>query len=179
MNRSRTIARMAIFLCLLIISAYIQITLPTPFFVMHLTLQLFVSLVAGMVLPAKESLSVMAIYLLVGLLGLPVFATGGGPAYLLKPTSGFLIGFLLCTAACGIYKEKAGPQHIAHGAWCGLALYYLCGNLYYIFATRVLLQTPVPLLIGFINCFVVSIIPDVLLTILAISCAKRLSPIIH
>ena len=67
----------------------------------------------------------------------------------------------------------------AHGAWCGLALYYLCGNLYYIFATRVLLQTPVPLLIGFINCFVVSIIPDVLLTILAISCAKRLSPIIQ
>ena len=172
MKNTRDIARIAIFLCLMIISAYIQITLPTPFFVMHITMQLFISLLAGMLLPIRQSITVMALYLLLGLLGFPVFATGGGLSYILKPTFGFLIGFLFCSPICSIAKEKAGP-------WVGLALYYLCGNLYYIFATRVLLHTPVPLLIGFINCFVVSIIPDVLITILAIYCAKRLAPIMH
>ena len=172
MKNTRDIAYMAIFLCLMIISTFIQITLPTPFFVMHVTMQLFVSLLAGMVLPVRQSVTVMVLYLLLGLLGFPIFATGGGLSYILKPTFGFLIGFLFCSLSCGIAKEKAGP-------WCGLALYYLCGNVYYIFATRVLLHTPVPLLIGFINCFVVSIIPDVLLTILALYCAKRLSPILH
>ena len=176
MSHSYHIARMAVFLCLMIIGAYLQITLPTPFFAMHITMQLFVSLLAGILLPVKESLAVMALYLMIGLLGLPVFATGGGLSYILKPTFGFLIGFLLSAGISGMIKEKAGPHA---GAWCGLALYYICGNLYYIFATRVLLQTPVPLLIGFINSFVVSIIPDILITILAISCAKRLSPVLH
>lgn len=170
---------MAVFLCLLIIGAYIKITLPTPFFAMHVTMQLFVSLLAGMLLPVAQSMIVILLYLFIGLLGLPVFATGGGLSYLLKPTFGFLIGFLSAAVICGVIKEKAGPQHIAIGAWCGLAGYYLCGNLYYIFATRVLLQTPVPLLLCFFNCFVVSIIPDGLITWLAIYCAKRLSPIWH
>lgn len=36
----------------------------------------------------------VALYLLEGFVGLPVFATGGGPAYLLGPTGGFLVGFI-------------------------------------------------------------------------------------
>ncbi len=35
------------------------------------------------------------VYLLIGLAGVPIFARGGGPAYLLRPTFGFLLGFLL------------------------------------------------------------------------------------
>lgn len=48
-------SRMALFLALMIVSAYLQITLPTPFFSMHITMQLFTSIVCGFCLPVSYS----------------------------------------------------------------------------------------------------------------------------
>jgi len=44
--------------------------------------------------------------LLEGALGLPVFATGGGLAYLVGPTGGFLLGFLVMAAIIGYAADK-------------------------------------------------------------------------
>ena len=44
-------SRTALFLALMILSAYLQITLPTPFFSMHITMQLFTCMVCGFCLP--------------------------------------------------------------------------------------------------------------------------------
>ena len=53
----------------------------------------------------KRAFASVITYLVIGLCGLPIFATGGGPAYLLKPTFGFLIGFAAATFVTGRVYE--------------------------------------------------------------------------
>ena len=51
-------------------------------------------------------MATVALYLLEGALGLPVFATGGGLLYLAGPTGGFLIGFLVMAALIGFAADR-------------------------------------------------------------------------
>lgn len=62
-----------------------------PFYPVPLTLQTLVTLFSGAVLPPNWAAASQGAYLLLGLLGLPVFAGGGGPHYLLQPTFGYLL----------------------------------------------------------------------------------------
>ena len=102
-------SRTALFLALMILSAYLQITLPTPFFSMHITMQLFTCIVCGFCLPVSYSALCMGVYILIGLAGLPVFASGGGIQYLMKPTFGFILGFLFCSMACSYFRQRKNP----------------------------------------------------------------------
>lgn len=182
MTSTRDLSRMALFLCLMIIGAYLQISLPTPFFTMHITLQLFVCLTAGLLLPLSQAALTMGIYILCGLAGLPVFASGGGLYYLMKPTFGFVLGFLFAAAVTAWARKKTGPagrRSEWRAALAGLAVFYLAGNIYYILAVNYLLNTPVPLAVCLFNCFAVSIVPDLLLTRLAAASAGRLRHILH
>lgn len=115
-----------------------------------------------------------------GLCGLPVFATGGGIHYIMKPTFGFVLGFLFCTMTCSYItnnkKLETNKDYLLAGLM-GLIVFYLSGNIYYFVCTRFVLQTIVPLPIMFFNCFVVSIVPDTILCVLASNCANRLRPV--
>ncbi len=59
-----------------------------------------------MVFGAKLSFYGVLIYVLLGLIGLPIFAAGGGLGYVLKPTFGFILGFLLSTIPAGLIAKK-------------------------------------------------------------------------
>lgn len=81
----------------------------------------------------KKALASVAVYLLLGAAGVPVFAGfGGGIAWLLGPTGGFLFGFL---AACGIYIASESIFGKSSDRWyiralasfLGLAACYLLG----------------------------------------------------
>ena len=74
----------------LAVSAKVQI----PFWPVPTTMQTFVVLVMGMALGWRLAGCTLILYLAQGLMGLPVFASGAGPAYLLGPTGGYLLGFL-------------------------------------------------------------------------------------
>lgn len=75
-------------------------------YTMHFTLQWFFVLMAGFLLGAKlASLSVI-VYLCIGLVGVPVFAAGGGPTYILRPGFGFLLGFVLAAFLIGAITES-------------------------------------------------------------------------
>ena len=74
---------------LLTISAKIQ----TPLAPIPATMQTFVVLLLGMLLGSKLALITVSLYLLEGLIGMPVFAKGGGYTYFIGPTSGYLFGF--------------------------------------------------------------------------------------
>jgi biotin transport system substrate-specific component len=64
----------------------------------------FVAALAG----SRLGVAVVLTYLGAGLAGLPVFASGGGPAYLAGPTAGFLIGFLPMAYLIGRVAEVGG-----------------------------------------------------------------------
>ena len=93
MNRTkwtiRDLAFCGLFAALIAVGAFIKITIPVQPVPMHFTLQFFFVLLAGLLLGARRALATVSTYLIIGLCGIPVFASGGGPSYLLKPTLAF------------------------------------------------------------------------------------------
>jgi len=83
-----------------------QVRVPVPGTDVPMTLQLLAVLVAGLVLPVGESVSCMALYLVCGAAGLPVFAPGSGG--LLGATGGYLAGFVLAVALVGFLRGPNG-----------------------------------------------------------------------
>jgi len=72
-----------------------------------ITLQTFGVLLCGAVLGARRGFLAVALYLLVGLAGLPVFAGGAaGPSVFTGPTVGYLVGFPLAAGLCGLLVER-------------------------------------------------------------------------
>ena len=90
---------------LLTISAKIKI----PFYPVPMTMQTFVVLFLGLAFGYKVGLATVALYLLEGIFGLPVFSNspekGVGLIYFTGPTMGYLIGFLLAVYFAGIKPD--------------------------------------------------------------------------
>ena len=106
-------------------SAKIQI----PFYPVPMTMQTFVVIVLGMAYGWRLGAATVGLYLLEGAFGLPVFAgtpeKGIGLAYIAGPTGGYLIGFLLASAACGWLAERGWDRSIVKTAAA-----MLVGNLF-------------------------------------------------
>lgn len=181
MKSIQLFSRMALFLALMILSAYIQITLPTPFMPMHITMQLFTAILCGFCLPDRYAFLCMFTYILVGLLGFPVFASGGGLQYIMKPTFGFVLDFLACSTICAIVYKRKSPVSLKEYflvGLTGLISFYVAGNIYYYFSFPILMNTRIPLWLSLTNGFLVSIIPDILICFLACKVAKTLQILI-
>lgn len=59
---------------------------------------------------ARIGVATVALYLLQGAMGLPVFATGGGLPYLIGPTGGFLLGFLFMAGIIGYAADRGASS---------------------------------------------------------------------
>ena len=82
--------------------------LPVPW-----TLQTFGVLVVGGALGARRGFAAVALYVLLGVVGLPFFAEGkGGTAVFLGATGGYLVGFMLAGAIVGRLAELGWDRHI-------------------------------------------------------------------
>ena len=77
-----------------------------------ITMQTFVVLLSGILLGSKKGAASQAAYLFMGLLGFPWFARGGGIAYLLSPTFGYILGFVLSAFVVGLLVEKGWGKEI-------------------------------------------------------------------
>ncbi|RKD20874.1 biotin transport system substrate-specific component [Caminicella sporogenes DSM 14501] len=100
---TRDMILVGLFAALTAIGAYLKIpTQPVP-----ITLQILFCMYAGVLLGSKLGFLSQFVYVLMGLIGLPVFAGGmSGFSYVLKPTFGYLIGFILCGFIIGKLTEK-------------------------------------------------------------------------
>ena len=89
---------------LLTLSSKIKI----PFYPVPMTMQTFVVLFLGMSFGYKIGLATVSLYLIEGIIGLPVFSNspekGVGLVYFTGPTMGYLIGFLIATFLAGYFK---------------------------------------------------------------------------
>ena len=75
--------------------------------------QTFGVLVVGGALGARRGFAAVALYVLLGLVGLPFFAEGkGGSAVILGATGGYLIGFIVAGAVVGRLAELGWDRHI-------------------------------------------------------------------
>ena len=87
---------------LLALSAKVQV----PFWPVPMTMQTFVVLILGIAYGSRLGASTGVLYLVAGAVGLPVFAKGAGIAYLIGPTGGYLIGFVIAMYVVGLLAEK-------------------------------------------------------------------------
>lgn len=111
---------------LLALSARVQV----PMWPVPMTLQSLAVLLVAMTLGARLALGVVAAYLVQGALGLPVFASGAGLAYLAGPTGGFLIGFAALAAVSGWMADRGLTRTLSGAlatAICGSVALYLVG----------------------------------------------------
>lgn len=83
------------------------IAIPLPFTPVPVTLQTFFTFLAGAILGKYLGALSQLIYLLLGVIGLPVFAKGSsGLGVLLGPTGGYLVGFVPAAFLIGWILEK-------------------------------------------------------------------------
>jgi biotin transport system substrate-specific component len=92
--------------CLLTLSAKVQV----PFWPVPMTMQTLVVLMIGMTYGSRLAAGTVMAYLLAGAAGLPVFAgtpeRGIGLAYMMGPTAGFLVGFVIAAWIVGFLAER-------------------------------------------------------------------------
>ncbi len=93
-------------------------------------------LLAGLLLGKRWGTASVALYLLLGAFGLPVFSGGGGGiGHILGPTGGYLLGYLPAVFLTGAVSEIKSSSLFFDflASLCGTAVIYLCGILWLIF----------------------------------------------
>lgn len=97
-----------------------RVSVPLPFTPVPLTLQNFGVLTVGLLLGSRRGFAALALYLVEGAFGLPVFSPsvlGGGIPQLLGPTGGFLMAYPLVAFVAGLIYEKTSLRF----GWAALA----------------------------------------------------------
>ena len=105
-----------------------RIAVPLPGIPVPFTLQPVAVLLSGVLLGAAGGMSSQLLYLAAGMIGLPVFAAGGGLPYLLGPTGGYLLAFPIAAWIAGAAASRwRGVGGIVLGALLGLVVIHAGG----------------------------------------------------
>lgn len=125
---TQELTTMALLAALLCVSSYISITL--PFSAVPITAQsLIINMIALLLKPKKAGITV-AVWILLGLAGLPVFSGGkAGFGILLGATGGYIIGYLLSAMLVSFAKGKANGtlRSLVAAIAVGIPVIYACG----------------------------------------------------
>ncbi len=92
----------SLFTALIAAGTFIKI----PFIPVAMTLQTLFVFLTGLLLPPLNASFSVLLYIILGLIGLPIFTSGGGPAALLSPTGGFIFGFLIAALVGALLSKK-------------------------------------------------------------------------
>ncbi|UCG75972.1 MAG: biotin transporter BioY [Gemmatimonadota bacterium] len=125
----RSLARiLAVLLFAALTAGGARLAVPLPGIAVPFTLQVFGVLLAGICLGPRLGAYSQLAYLAAGMAGLPVFAAGGGAAYLLGPTGGYLLAFPVAAAIAGAATVRSSrAAAMTAGALLGLAFIHLAG----------------------------------------------------
>lgn len=178
-SRTRSMILCGLFAALTAVGAFIRI--PMPLFD-YVTLQTLFVLLAGMLLGSKRGALSLIVYLLVGLSGVPIFAAGGGIGYVLRPSFGFLLGFVAAAWAIGRLTERnksMGWHALFAAGLAGLAILYTMGIAYKYAILNFYMGTVTPAWTILAACFPLDIPKDVLVALAAALLAARLRPILQ
>lgn len=162
----------ALFVALVAVGALIRIPVGTDVF----TLQFMFTLLAGLLLGARLGATAVAVYILLGLAGVPVFASGGGLGYVLQPTFGYLLGFVLQAWFCGWAArrlERVTFRRLLFINLGGMGIVYALGLSYFYLISNYVIDAPVTLYWVILYCGILQVGPDIFLCVAAAAAAKR------
>ena len=178
--RSRTyqMILVALFSALIAVGAFIRVPVPlVPF-----TMQTFFVVLAGMLLGKKLGAASALVYLAVGLIGIPVFTQGGGIGYVLKPSFGYLIGFVVGAFVTGAIVRRAETpsfRRLLVAALAGLLAVYVLGTTYFYFLSNYYLGKQVSVWTAVLYCFLVFVPGDLAKSLVAALIARRMIPVLR
>ena len=175
-NKTLKVSLMAIFVALTAIGAFIRVPVPmVPF-----TLQLTMTTLAGLVLGPRLGAASVGMYVALGLMGLPIFAEGGGIGYIFKPSFGYLVGFIFGAYISGKIAAVPRPsvKRLLVANFAGLGVVYLCGMVYFYLCSMFYLHNPIGLWPLFFYCFLIVVPGDAVLAILTAIVGNRVLPYI-
>ncbi len=129
-SRTKNMVLCGIFAAIICICSVISL----PIGVIPITLGTFGIMLTGNVLGVKSGFIAVATYILLGAIGLPVFAGfQGGIGVIAAPTGGFIIGYLLLVLVSGIKHRRVITGILLN--FCGLVLCYICGCVHFMYIT--------------------------------------------
>lgn len=178
-NKIRNMIFCSLFTTLIIIGAFIQIPVP---FVDYFTLQFLFVILSGIILGPKLGAISVGTYVLLGLLGIPVFAAGGGLQYIFRPSFGYLIGFIVASFLVGHIVEKTKAETFSKylfSSFGGFIITYFIGILYKFIILNLYLKTPTPITIIILAAFPLDIPGDIVLCILGAFIGSKVNPILR
>ena len=163
----------AFFAALTCIGAFIKIPIPyVPF-----TMQFFFCSISGIVLGSKKGALSQLLYILIGLIGIPVFTKGGGPQYILQPTFGYLIGLILASYVIGKVVELriSNFKNLLLANILGIACIYIIGVSYFYLISKFYLEINMTIGIAIYNGLLLTLPGDIIKSIITAIIGVRLA----
>ncbi len=174
----RRLALCGLFAALIAVGAFIRI----PTFTVPITLQTLFVVLAGLLLgPSAGALSAL-VYLLLGLVGLPIFTQGGGVMYVLKPSFGYILGFVAGAWITGrIAWAVSAPRFLRlfMAGIAGMLVIYAVGVLYFWLISAVYLGNTVTAKTLLVSCFLIFVPGDAASVAVAAVLSLRLLPLLR
>ncbi len=162
-------AYIALFAVLMAVCAWVTVPMTVPF-----TMQTFAVFAALAALGGRRGLYAVAVYLLMGLVGLPVFSGFQSTGALLGPTGGYLVGFLAAALVYWVVTAQLGESlpAVIFGCLLVMAAYYVFGTVWFMI---VYARTtgPVGLSAALGWCVIPFLVPDLVKLGLAVTLAGR------
>ena len=167
---TRELSLVALFSALIAVGAFIKI----PFLIVPITLQTLFVVSAALILGKRLGPLSVIVYIVMGLIGLPVFAKGGGPMYVLQPTFGYLLGFIFTAMFIGNFKDKMNKYLLVT---IGILITYAFGISYFVAIQHFV--NGVSFEVGFLlkNLFLVFLRGDITSYIVAVIVSERISKV--
>lgn len=165
-KKTKNLVLTALFAALLAVLSQIQLTIgPVPF-----NLAVFGAYLTGMLLQPVWAAASVAVYMLMGLVGIPVFAGfAGGPAVLFGKTGGYVMGYLFIALFTAVAVRRKNMACTVLGMLLGLAVCYALGTAWF------MLITGTGLVQSLAWCVFPFVIPDVVKGV----CAYVLGRVLH
>lgn len=170
-DHTQSLVLAALMTALTVVCAQIHIPLPP----VPVSLSLFAVCLCGAIMGARWGAFSMAAYVLLGVIGLPVFAGfHGGPSALFGPTGGFILGYIPCAYISGsLCKGQSRIRYLALSMFAATLVCYVPGLLWLKLVSGVTWQA----------AFTTGMLPflpgDCLKALLAAMLAKRLRSALH
>ena len=170
-ERTKSVILCALFVALIAICSWISVPSAVPF-----TLQTFAVFLTAGLLGTKRSVITIICYIILGSIGVPVFAGfQGGFGVVTGPLGGYIIGFIFTALITGLIIGNFGskPVPAAAGMALGLIVCYAFGTVWFTYIYTGAL-TGAGLVSSLSMCVIPFIIPDIIKITLAVILTQRL-----
>jgi biotin transport system substrate-specific component len=172
----RDITQIGIFTALTAVGAFISIPIgPVP-----ITLQSFFVLLSGIILGSKKAMFSQITYLLLGLIGFPIFSGfSGGLQHIFKPSFGFIIGYVAAAYVVGkLTEEKTASQYLWAAVLAGTLIIYTFGLPYMFYILNIMLNSNLSI-VKILQLGMFAFIPgDMLKAVIIVFFAQKISPLL-